>query len=46
MIWERMKQLADDDLPKPEILHPWPEQRFAVKHPREEPRALIGLARI
>jgi hypothetical protein len=34
MIWERVKQLADDYLPKPEILHPWPEQRFAVKHPR------------
>jgi hypothetical protein len=28
MIWERVKQLADDYLPKPEILHPWPEQRF------------------
>ena len=31
--WERMKRLADDFLPKPRILHPWPEQRFAVKHP-------------
>jgi RNA-directed DNA polymerase len=37
--WERMKQLADDYLPKPRILHPWPEQRFAVKHPRWEPYA-------
>jgi hypothetical protein len=26
--------LADDWLPKPRILHPWPNQRFAVKHPR------------
>ena len=37
--WERMKRLADDWLPKPRILHPWPEQRFAVKHPRWEPYA-------
>ena len=27
------RRLADDWLPKPRILHPWPEQRFAVKHP-------------
>jgi RNA-directed DNA polymerase len=32
--WARMMRLADDWLPKPRILHPWPEQRFAVKHPR------------
>jgi len=32
--WTRMKQLAGDWLPKPQILHPWPNQRFAVKHPR------------
>jgi RNA-directed DNA polymerase len=32
--WEQMKKLADDWLPKPRILHPWPHQRFAVKHPR------------
>ena len=30
----RMKKLADDWLPKPRILHPWPNQRFAVRHPR------------
>jgi hypothetical protein len=30
----RMRKLADDWLPKPQILHPWPNQRFAVKHPR------------
>jgi RNA-directed DNA polymerase len=29
-----MAKLADDWLPKPRILHPWPNQRFAVKHPR------------
>src|SRR6516162_4428545 len=32
--WVRMMKLADDWLPKPRILHPWPTQRFAVKHPR------------
>ena len=32
--WERMTKLADDWLPKPRILHPWPSMRFAVKHPR------------
>ena len=32
--WERMKALADEWLPKPRILHPWPNQRFAVRHLR------------
>ena len=36
MTWERIKQLADDWLPKPRILHPWPASRFAVTHPRWE----------
>ena len=27
-------KLADAWLPQPRILHPWPSQRFAVKHPR------------
>lgn len=34
MVWARIKQLADEFLPKPKILHPWPEVRFAVTHPR------------
>jgi RNA-directed DNA polymerase len=34
LTWTRMKKLADDWLPKPRILHPWPNQRFDVKHPR------------
>jgi hypothetical protein len=34
MTWTQMKKLADDWLPKPQILHPWPSVRFAVKHPR------------
>jgi group II intron reverse transcriptase/maturase len=28
--WTRMSQIADSWLPRPRILHPWPEQRFAV----------------
>jgi RNA-directed DNA polymerase len=43
--WERIRRLANDFLPKPRILHPWPEQRFAVRHPRWEPYALIGPVR-
>jgi RNA-directed DNA polymerase len=32
--WAQMAKLADECLPKPRILHPWPSVRFAVKHPR------------
>ena len=32
--WTRMEKLANDFLPKPKILHPWPAVRFAAKHPR------------
>jgi RNA-directed DNA polymerase len=39
IVWERMKKLADDWLPQPHILHPWPNERFAVRHPRWEPYA-------
>jgi hypothetical protein len=31
---ERTARLANDWLPKPRILHPWPDARFAVRHPR------------
>lgn len=44
--WQRIARLANDFLPKPRILHPWPERRFAVTHPRWEPYARIGLVRI
>jgi RNA-directed DNA polymerase len=45
MTWERMTQLVNDWLPKPMILHPWPSDRFAVKHPRWEPYAGKPLVR-
>jgi group II intron reverse transcriptase/maturase len=34
LMWPRMAKLADDFLPRPRILHPWPNVRFAVTHPR------------
>jgi len=34
MTWERMAKIAAHWLPAPRVLHPWPNQRFAVKHPR------------
>ena len=37
--WEQMRSLANTWLPRPRILHPWPNQRFAVTHPRWEPYA-------
>ena len=37
--WERMLRLVKAWLPPPRILHPWPAQRFDVKHPRWEPSA-------
>jgi group II intron reverse transcriptase/maturase len=39
MTWERIRKIADAWLPQPRILHPWPDQRFAVTHPRWEPSA-------
>lgn len=42
---ERMVQLAGHWLPPPKIRHPWPRDRFAAKHPRWEPYALIGPVR-
>jgi len=44
--WARMTKLANDFLPKPIILHPWPSERFAVRHPRWEPYAGKPLVRI
>jgi RNA-directed DNA polymerase len=39
MTWQRMTRLVADLLPKPSILHLWPQARFAVTHPRWEPYA-------
>ena len=37
--WARIKRLAADWLPQHRIRHPWPNARFAVRHPRREPYA-------
>jgi group II intron reverse transcriptase/maturase len=34
LVWGRIGKLSDDWLPVPRILHPWPDRRFAVNHPR------------
>ena len=39
MTWERITRIAAAWLPQPRTLHPWPDQRFAVTHPRWEPGA-------
>ena len=46
LTWARMAKLADAWLPRPHLLHPWPSERFAVRHPRWEPSARMGPARI
>ncbi len=43
--WSRIQRISDAFLPLPRILHPWPDSRFLVKHPRWEPSARIGPAR-
>jgi RNA-directed DNA polymerase len=45
MTWERMRKLANDWMSRLRVLHPWPSERFAVRHPRWEPYARIGRAR-
>jgi group II intron reverse transcriptase/maturase len=37
--WERFRPLLNRWVPLPTILHPYPNIRFAVKHPRWEPYA-------
>jgi RNA-directed DNA polymerase len=34
LAWARLSRLATEWLPPPRILHPWPNARFAVNHPR------------
>lgn len=36
---DRIIRLAADFLPTPRVLHPWPEARFLVTHPRWKPSA-------
>jgi RNA-directed DNA polymerase len=34
LTWRRMNVIIEKYLPMPRVLHPWPEQRFLVKHRR------------
>jgi len=34
MTWARMQALIDRFLPRPQVLHPWPEARFRVNYSR------------
>jgi len=43
--WDVLSRLKAAYLPEPRILHPWPEARFSVMHPRWKPSARIGPAR-
>jgi RNA-directed DNA polymerase len=43
--WQWITRLAKDWFPKLLILHPWPDRRFAVTHPRWEPYAGKPLVR-
>ena len=44
--WERFGRLVKRYIPPVRITHPYPEERFRVKHPRQEPCAVIPLAGI
>ena len=46
MPWDRMNRIIDAWVPRAATTHPWPMQRFDVKHPRQEPSALAAHARI
>jgi group II intron reverse transcriptase/maturase len=43
--WSGIERISAEFIPLPRILHPWPDRRFLVKHPRWEPSARIGPAR-
>ena len=40
MPWDWMNRIIDAWIPNGVIRHPWPSQRFDVKHPRQDPSAL------
>lgn len=44
--WARMAKLAQRYLPVARILHPYPAERFAARHPRQEPYAVVPHVRI
>ncbi len=41
--WKKMERMTELLGPNVTIRHPWPDRRFAVNHPRQEPCALPGM---
>lgn len=44
--WAHMRVRIQRWIPKAEIQHPWPTERFERHHPLQEPSAVVPLARI
>lgn len=44
--WSRYGRLADLYIPRPRNAHPYPEDRFRVTYPRQEPYAVVLHVRI
>ena len=44
--WNKFGRFLNAVLPKANILHPWPEQRFDTRYSRQEPYALVVHVRI
>lgn len=44
--WERFNRLVNRYIPPYRNTHPYPDQRFRVNHPRQEPCAVVPLAGI
>ena len=42
--WKRLERMTEIVWPCVSIRHPWPDQRFAVKHPRLEPDGLPSMS--
>lgn len=42
MTWARIDQLANEWLPPPHVLHPWPEERMAVGYPSRSRMPKLG----
>jgi group II intron reverse transcriptase/maturase len=46
LTWDRFERLERKWLPRIRNMHPYPEQRFYARHPRQEPSAVVPLAGI
>jgi hypothetical protein len=44
--WDKFKPILNQWLPRPRVIHPWPNVRFRRRYPRQEPCAVMPHARI